>query len=113
MINVVVDLLQSCALILWVVMMVLVTRRVNRLDRRSGEQRIIYQHMPSASLSAPYQEEPKAICGCSHHQCFHDETGCGKSELVTEVRRNDFDRQIVPCGCKRYTGPEQLPQVIP
>jgi hypothetical protein len=50
-------------------------------------------------------EDPKPICGCSHHQCFHDESGC------KSARR--YDGETLVCGCLRYAGPEVLPTVLP
>lgn len=55
-------------------------------------------------------EEPKAICGCEHHHCFHDESGCGYDRTRYS---NDGTPNTVTCGCKRYTGPEPLPTVLP
>lgn len=73
---------------------------------------------PSATIQQPRSvfrlEEPKAICGCEHHHCFHDEDGCGH---VSQVRTFDTFRfeyyKNTRCKCKRYTGPEPLPRVIP
>jgi len=45
--------------------------------------------------------------GRTHHQCFHNETGCGH----TWFARSDLPP--ITCGCKRYTGPEPLPTVLP
>src|SRR5215211_3517914 len=53
--------------------------------------------------------EPQAICGCEHHHCFHDENGC---EYVREYYGDSQVRRVT-CSCKRYTGPEPLPTVIP
>ena len=83
------NIIQSAVFIAWVVITILLARRVNRLDRRIG-----------------LRVDPlEPICGCTHHLCFHDESGCGHTK--------DYYERIISCGCKHYSGPEQLPQVIP
>lgn len=60
--------------------------------------------------------DPEPICGCTHHHCFHDENGCGQVKSYFHYSDNrgiPSDQTDVQCGCKRYTGPEPLPQVIP
>lgn len=46
-------------------------------------------------------EPPKPICGCGHNVSFHrDHKGaCGAMK-----------RDIWPCGCQKYAGPEPLPE---
>lgn len=104
MISVLTDLIQSAAIVFLTAMVITVARRFNRIDRRSGEQRIIYQQLPES-------QDPQPVCGCKHHQCFHDENGCGKTDTWASYGTTDTAWQ--PCGCKRYTGPEPLPTVIP
>jgi len=56
-------------------------------------------------------EDPKPICGCQHHQCFHDENGGGCG--YNHNKYNDGAWKSFACNCKRYTGPEALPTVLP
>jgi hypothetical protein len=105
--TVLVDLIQTSLIVFWLIMMTLLSRRVSRLNKRLDETR--------AAVRTPvFQiQDPKPVCGCGHHQCFHDENSCAKVEYHTWDRRDSYERALVPCGCKRYTGPEQLPTVIP
>jgi len=48
--------------------------------------------------------EPKPICGCEHHASFHDDEGCHFIDL------DRFGRDTPICGCKKYMGPEPLPE---
>jgi hypothetical protein len=48
--------------------------------------------------------EPKAICGCDHHASFHDDEGC---HFIDTDR---YGREAPECGCKKYMGPEPLPE---
>lgn len=105
MINVLTDLAQSLALVIWLILMILLQRRINRLDRRINRE--------FATPTVTYRLEnpdPQPICGCKHHQCFHDENGCGGMDV--HRNSNGYNDQV-DCGCKRYAGPEQLPKVIP
>jgi hypothetical protein len=47
--------------------------------------------------------EPKPICGCEHHASFHDDEGC-------HFNRDELGRTAPDCGCKKYMGPEPLPE---
>lgn len=59
-------------------------------------------------------EEPKPICGCGHHSCFHDDDSCSKGETLSWRNPDgNWEKRVEGCGCKRYTGPEPLPKVIP
>jgi hypothetical protein len=61
-------------------------------------------------------KEPKAICGCEHHHCFHDEEGggCDHTSLIKAFDAFGIEHhKAVRCKCKRYTGPVPLPTVIP
>lgn len=58
----------------------------------------------------------KPICGCKHHHSFHDpDTGAcyGKA---TEAEYNVIGGWIgehkVPCTCRKYSGPEPLPELF-
>jgi hypothetical protein len=57
----------------------------------------------------------EAICGCGDHKSYHEAgTGiCGQTEKVMTSydKRGNPIYQIVPCGCKQYTGPEPLPEL--
>ena len=44
-------------------------------------------------------EDPKPICGCSHHASFHDDDGCHYLHM------DDYGREEHRCGCVRYIGP--------
>jgi hypothetical protein len=55
-------------------------------------------------LREPLPIEPKPICGCEHHASFHDEEGC---HFIDTDR---FGREAPVCGCKKYMGPEPLPE---
>jgi hypothetical protein len=92
--------MQSGLIAFLTIMMCLTVRKMNRLGHLSQPTMIHYRSMP---------EEPQAICGCKHHQCFHDETSCG----ATVSDPDGFPVRDGKCGCKRYTGPDQLPTVIP
>ncbi len=101
MINVLTDVIQGlaiCILTAWCIL--------NAQAIRHKAQPIITQE--------PYKE-PEPICGCTHHQCFHDENGCGQITTYFNYASslNERTERDVKCGCKRYTGPEPLPQVIP
>lgn len=116
MINVIADLIQSAAILCWAVLMISLVRRVTRLDKRLDQNSIaVAQVRDDAWSQARESQELQAICGCGHHQCFHDENGCDKKELWRHLNMagNEYERDYVSCGCKRYTGPEQLPTVIP
>jgi len=69
-------------------------------------------------------KEPKPVCGCKHHYSMHDkETGhChGMSSTGGTPVRDRYGNPVldrygdvqfasnVPCGCRRYAGPEPLP----
>ncbi len=74
---------------------------------------------------------PAPICGCAHNYALHDETGChvvsrvliecGEPVLVDfkdefektqKVVGHAFEKyEKVGCPCKRYTGPEPIPQM--
>jgi hypothetical protein len=55
-------------------------------------------------LRAPLPIEPKPICGCEHHASFHDDGGCHYTDL------DPYNRTDRECGCKKYMGPEPLPE---
>lgn len=113
--NALTDLVQAALIIFIMIMGILMTRRISRLESHAV---VRYHELPSAP------EDPKPICGCEHHQCFHDENGCGAttqptrtwvstgSSVFTEPRPSRVPT-AEPCGCKRYTGPEALPTVLP
>jgi hypothetical protein len=90
---------QSLAIIGMFVLYMLCLRDLQRIQRRS-----------KMITEEPY-EEPEAICGCTHHQCFHDETGCGHNSRIYEGYSTQ--PKILSCGCKKYMGPEHLPKVLP
>jgi hypothetical protein len=52
----------------------------------------------------PTQLEPRPICGCEHHASFHDDEGCHYIDL------DPYNRTDRECGCKKYMGPEPLPE---
>jgi len=93
MIGVLTDIIQSLSICILAITVILLARRVNR--------------QPTMIVAQEPYKEPEPICGCMHHQCFHDENGCGKHISYS----NGFPQAT--CGCKRYTGPEPLPQMIP
>lgn len=106
--GVVIDLMQWVVIIYLMVMLFLTTRKMNRLQRSALSPPIQY------TMFGPPPEEPKAVCGCDHHKCFHDENGCGHTSDVDTF--GIFGAQYyksVRCECKGYMGPEHLPQVIP
>lgn len=59
--------------------------------------------------------DPKPVCGCKHHYSMHDpETGlCHGQARGKPLKYDTFNDptawEPVPCGCRRYTGPEPLP----
>jgi len=106
--NVITDILQGVTILALVAWITLLARAVRSLPARA----IVHEVSSYSS-----HDEPKPICGCTHHQCFHDENGCGHvwvSRVQFDVvGRALNDGDAITCGCKRYTGPEQLPTVIP
>ncbi len=66
------------------------------------------------------------VCGCGHHFSLHDPETRACSGMVDGSRepvRSEggkvvkdywgdvvFSRPKVPCGCRKYTGPEPLPE---
>lgn len=51
---------------------------------------------------------PELECGCGHHYSFHDpETGQCHDKIWRGA--NNY----APCTCRRYTGPEPLPEYVP
>lgn len=110
MINLITDLIQSFSIIILTIMTFLLVRRVSRLDKRGDSQKFIKDYQVSRQL------EDQPVCGCGHHQCFHDENGCGKTDSSSYFYPTLNHPEPLPpvsCGCKRYTGPEHLPMVIP
>ena len=61
------------------------------------------------------QSRVEAICGCKHHHSYHDPaTGAcnyaGRYYIGTTVSgRSQYETR--ECTCKRYSGPEPLPEV--
>jgi len=94
------DFVQTLAIFVWILLMFQLRHRQDRLE--SGLNRL---------EMTPPAEDPQPICGCEHHQCFHDESGCGNQSNMYNGRSGQYE--IIPCGCKRYTGPEALPTVLP
>lgn len=80
----------------------------------------------------PYKppKQPPPICGCTHHYAVHDEQGCHATFQVLVERGEPtkmqtgydglqhkvfyaFEKYVqAPCGCRRYTGPEPMPEMI-
>ena len=69
-----------------------------------------------ARRKGPKPTKPaQPICGCKHHYSFHAKTGeCHGTKHGAVIGRDSFgypdDWEQVPCGCKRYTGIEPLPE---
>jgi hypothetical protein len=58
----------------------------------------------------PEISEKEAVCGCEHHFSFHDENGCHADDEESEHFDRERDIYVMDrCKCKRYTGPEPLP----
>lgn len=63
----------------------------------------------------PKHKDPKPVCGCRHHYSMHDpETGqCHGLMNGKPLRYDSFNDptawEQIPCGCRRYSGPEPLP----
>jgi hypothetical protein len=57
-----------------------------------------------------------AVCGCTHHYSMHDpKTGaCVATVPVDKYAQNgeQIGKELVPCACVRYVGPEPLPTYI-
>jgi len=49
--------------------------------------------------------DPKPVCGCNHHASFHDDEGCHC------INTDSMGRVTTECGCKKYMGPEPLPEM--
>lgn len=64
-----------------------------------------------------HPRQPEPVCGCDHHHSFHDpQTGECHAQVRGAVTRFDADEfpiawELVPCSCRRYSGPEPLPEV--
>jgi len=65
----------------------------------------------------PRRKGPKPVeakCGCGHHHSMHDpETGaCNATVQVGRYNKyGDWTGyEHKPCACRRYSGPEPLPQ---
>ena len=114
MIGVIIDLIQSFSIIILGIVVILIARRVNKLQERLSIWPIVPKQFKTAErgIEIEMRSEPKPICGCEHHQCFHDEDGCGYIRTWQSALNHGDDYES-RCGCKRYTGPEPLPQVIP
>lgn len=54
-----------------------------------------------------YRADPQPVCGCRHHYSQHDESGCHDF-----IRNSDTHYETKVCPCRKYTGPEPLPQYI-
>jgi hypothetical protein len=100
--NTVMNMLQSALILFMMIMGILVTRRVGRLEQKR-------QLQTYSSVFQP-KPDPEPICGCGHHHCFHDETGCANLDRLW-VSEQGIWTYAKSCGCKRYTGPEPLPTV--
>ena len=97
-----IDFIQGLLIIVqWIFIYILIMRTSTKRLATHAQQKVQY------IISPP--EDPEPICGCKHHLCFHDDSGCnadGKSVYV-------IDRyELIHCGCKGYIGPEMLPKVI-
>lgn len=99
----IIDILQSFLILFLMIMLLVTQRRISRLQYQPT--RTIYQTLPSPP-------EEKAVCGCEHHKCFHDENGCGHTLQIYEANSYHPIAET-HCGCKGYMGPEHLPSVIP
>lgn len=58
---------------------------------------------------------PEPVCGCEHHYAYHDpETG--KCNMVDQnfvkINKDGTKHGFPNCMCKRYTGPEPMPEYI-
>ena len=101
-----IDLLQSFLIIVqWIFIYILIMRTSTKsLTRFAGDE------VRRFVMAAPPEDpEPEPICGCKHHLCFHDDSGCnagGKQVYVID------HYELTTCGCKAYIGPEVLPKVI-
>ena len=54
------------------------------------------------------------ICGCGHHHSYHDRatSGCGwtGTQYIGEDARGMSQYAPRHCSCKRYSGPEPVPE---
>ena len=60
-------------------------------------------------------KDVKPICGCKHHASYHDPltgacTSNDPSVLTGYDQRDNPVYEIRQCGCRKYTGPEPLPE---
>ena len=78
----------------------------------SGHNKIVRLESQLASAKGQINHTPRPECLCGHGINFHDENGgrCGVD--VREVYALPFSNLMrgVRCACKRYTGPEPLPE---
>jgi len=65
----------------------------------------------------PRRQAPKpveAVCGCTHHYSLHDPQTGACNSLVQVARYSSGGSwtgyDYAPCACRRYSGPEPLPQ---
>ena len=94
-----IDLLQSFSIVMQWIFIYFLIRRTNP-KRVQTIERVI---MPP--------EDPEPICGCKHHACFHDDSGCNANGDRT-YNQNSQAYSYARCGCRGYIGPEVLPKVI-
>jgi hypothetical protein len=51
----------------------------------------------------------EALCGCTHHHSFHDPES-GACNATVQVNQYGGSYLYEPCACRRYSGPEPLPE---
>lgn len=86
--------------------------------------------MPARRKNPKLRKPPEPICGCEHHYSLHDpetkkchgsvQSSGGRVPVRDEKGRPARDawgdvvftsnHELLPCGCRRYTGPEPLPE---
>lgn len=64
-----------------------------------------------ARRKSPEQRKPPApVCGCTHHLSYHDPASGECHELVKVPSTMTKDSYHTQCACRKYTGPEPLPE---
>lgn len=56
-------------------------------------------------------KDVKPVCGCGHHQSFHDPNTGGCHSMMRVPNSMSRDSYYTTCTCRQYSGPEPLPEV--
>jgi hypothetical protein len=68
---------------------------------------LIGRFMPGRRRTAKPVPPPKPVCGCGHHLARHDPA---TNACHAQVSADKFDIRRERCTCRRYVGPEPVPE---